>query len=207
MARRFDPSISPFASTCDNSIEALNDLAGLLQDGADRVFLMQAAPVELPEALEAETADLGVLMVQQKPAKPLPAHAQIVPLLQSDHQAMRSLADLTKPGPFTRRTPELGPFWGIKKDDRLIAMAGTRLNLDGFTEVSGVCTHPEYRGHGLASALSAYVADQIRERGDLPILHSYASNTGAIELYRSLGFEVFQDVNVAVVRKKAGTVS
>jgi predicted GNAT family acetyltransferase len=81
-------------------------------------------------------------------------------------------------------------------------MAGTRLNLTGFTEISGICTHPDFRGLGLASSLSLHVAATIRARGDTPFLHAYADNHGAIALYRKLGFEVWREVNVAVVRHR-----
>ena len=38
-----------------------------------------------------------------------------------------------------------GDFWGVRDNGRLIAMAGERLKLDGMSEVSGVCTHPDLR--------------------------------------------------------------
>jgi hypothetical protein len=43
----------------------------------------------------------------------------------------------------------LGDFWGIKIGGRLIAMAGERMKQPGYTELSGVCTHPDFRGKGL----------------------------------------------------------
>ena len=69
----------------------------------------------------------------------------------------------------------------------------------GFTEVSGVCTHPDFRGRGYARALMAVVAECILARGDTPFLHAYADNRGAIALYESLGFRVRCEVNVTVL--------
>ncbi|MHA7774049.1 GNAT family N-acetyltransferase [Roseibium sp. M-1] len=202
LARRFDPAISPFAATRDNSPEALAALSRLIGAEGDHVYLLQAEDVALPDALEASVTALGVLMTEIDPQlDPSPA-AGILPLDQADVPEMVALAELTKPGPFTARTPELGTFFGVKRDGRLAAMAGTRLNLPGFTEISGICTHPDFRGLGLASSLSLHVAATIRARGDTPFLHAYADNHGAIALYRKLGFEIWREVNVAVVRRR-----
>lgn len=99
-----------------------------------------------------------------------------------------SFALLTRPGPFRARTHTLGRFIGVRENGRLIAMAGERLHLDGFREVSGVCTHPEARGRGLAEALSRAVAQRILDDGEIPFLHAYAINEPALAIYRKLGF-------------------
>lgn len=203
LARRFDPAISPFAAAADNSPEALAALAELIQAGDDRVYLLQADDIALPPNLEAEVTAAGVLMVEVSPSAGPSASPPIVGLGEADVPEMVELATLTKPGPFTARTPELGTFFGIRQDGRLAAMAGSRINLDGYTEVSGICTHPDFRGRGLASELSLHVANVIRNRGDIPFLHAYADNHGAIALYRKLGFEIRREVNVAVVKRKA----
>ena len=81
-----------------------------------------------------------------------------------------------------------GDFVGVKLDGRLVAMAGERMKLEGLTEISGVCTHPDHRGHGYAGALMRVIAGRILARGERPFLHVYATNTGAIALYEALGF-------------------
>ncbi|WP_428642372.1 GNAT family N-acetyltransferase [Roseibium sp.] len=202
LARRFDPAVSPFAASRDNSREALQALAELIGPEGDRVYLLQAEEIALPETLEAEITALGVLMTERSAAPAPDGSEGIVPLGPEDIPEMVALAELTKPGPFTSRTPDLGPFWGIRCGDRLAAMAGTRLNLDGHREISGICTHPDFRGKGLAKTLTVHVAASIRAQGDTPFLHAYADNHGAIALYRKLGFEIWSEVNVAVVRRK-----
>lgn len=202
LARRFDPAVSPFAATKDNSPEALDALGALLGPGEDHVYLLQADDISLPDALEADVTARGVLMSETRPSEAPENREQIVRLSEGDIAEMVALAELTKPGPFTARTPELGTFYGVKVEGRLAAMAGTRLNLAGYTEVSGICTHPDFRGHGLASLLSLHVAASIRARGDTPFLHAYADNHGAIALYRKLGFDIWREVNVAVVRQR-----
>jgi hypothetical protein len=95
---------------------------------------------------------------------------------------------LTRPGPFSTRTHELGRFLGVRREGRLIAMAGERMQPTGFTEVSGVCTHPDFQGMGLAGQLMSAVIANILEKGERAFLHAYTHNRSAIGLYESLGF-------------------
>ena len=103
---------------------------------------------------------------------------------------MLALATLTKPGPFAPRTHELGEFFGIKSTGRPRRDGRRADEAPGFTEVSGVCTHPDARGRGFARVLSAHVARRIVARGETPYLHAVATNTAAIGLYESLGFRL-----------------
>ncbi len=112
----------------------------------------------------------------------------VVTLGDSDADAMLALATLTRPGPFYRHTNRLGDFIGVKITGRLAAMAGERMKPQGFTEVSGVCTHPDFRGQGYAGGLMRLVAQRIIARGETPFLHVYPDNAGAIALYETLGF-------------------
>ncbi len=142
----------------------------------------------------------GVQMVAESVSAP--AHDEaIVELGDPQAAEMLELATLTKPGPFIARTHVLGGFVGIRKEGRLVAMAGERFKLDGFTEVSGVCTHPDYRGRGYAGLLSRIVAARIQERGEVPILHAYVTNTKAIRLYEQLGFAIRTTLQGAVFRR------
>jgi predicted GNAT family acetyltransferase len=114
---------------------------------------------------------------------------------------MLDLATLTQPGPFTLRALDLGRFWGIRQDGRLVAMAGMRMAVPGLVELSGVCAHPDARGQGLARLLSRYVSARIEEGGDRPFLHAWAANTAAIALYRSIGFSIRTQMHVLAIRR------
>ncbi|MFD4668184.1 GNAT family N-acetyltransferase [Lentzea sp. NPDC058450] len=114
---------------------------------------------------------------------------EAVVLGAADVPEMLELADLTKPGPFLPRTIEMGTYLGVRRNGRLVAMAGERLHVPGHTEISAVCTHPDARGQGLGTRLLLAVAHGIRARGETPFLHVLASNTGAIRLYERLGFQ------------------
>jgi predicted GNAT family acetyltransferase len=124
---------------------------------------------------------------------------EIVELDENDAPAMYDLAMLTQPGPYAAHTNRLGDFIGVKQGGTLIAMAGERMKMPGLSEVSGVCTHPDYRGRGYAGALMRVVAERMLARGETPWLHAYASNAGAIALYESLGFRVRGTVTASVL--------
>ena len=142
-------------------------------------------------------------MLATRAASAVKGHEDIVPLTDVDAPEMLALAGLTEPGPFLSRTHTMGAYIGIRIAGRLAAMAGERFRFPGYREVSGVCTHPDFRGRGLARRLSAAVAAAIEARGERPLLHAWRTNHPAIALYESLGFEIREEVNVAVLERNA----
>lgn len=187
-AFRVHPDFGLFAATADHSPENLAALSRLVRVHPGEVGVVER--FDLPPIPGTRVTNRAILwqMVAQTLAEPQPVSFTIEPLTQVDAPDMLALATLTKPGPFFSRTHELGDFVGVKVDGRLAAMAGERLRPDGFTEVSGVCAHPNFRGRGYAARLMLHVAGKIQERGETPFLHSFADNTGAIALYQALGF-------------------
>jgi predicted GNAT family acetyltransferase len=113
---------------------------------------------------------------------------------------MVDLATLTEPGPFRERTIELGSFYGVFEDKRLLAMAGQRMRVPGFVEVSAVCTHPHARGRGYAGVLMSCVMRDILGEGATPVLHAYPNNP-AVRLYEKLGFTHRRQFQLAVIRR------
>ncbi len=184
-ARRFSEDISPFAACADASPDAVAAL-GVLAHGDDDMSLLEPNPPAPPAGVALKMSAAGVQMVLGELA-PGPEIA-FDHLGDSDAADMLALATLTKPGPFRARTHKLGRFIGVRENGQLIAMAGERLQMDDFVEVSGICTHPDHRGRGLAAALTRVVAARLVDEGRTPFLHSYAGNTGAISVYRKLGF-------------------
>jgi len=126
---------------------------------------------------------------------------QVLELGAKDSPDMLELTALTKPGPFGPRTHELGHYVGIRDGGKLVAMAGERLKVPGYTEVSAVCTHPDHLGRGYAGLLMSEVMRRIRERGEIPFLHVRADNTRAIAIYERLGFRTAWDGHFAVLRR------
>ncbi len=198
-ARRYVEDIAPFAAAGDDSPQALGDLAALVPTG-DSVLLLQVGDCPLPPGFETQGEAEGVQMVAGDLVTVKPTYA-VTELTDADAADMRALAALTKPGPFFPRTHRLGRFIGIREQGRLVAMAGERFKLDGFTEVSAVCTHPDARGRGLGSLLTSLVAQRIADRGDTPFLHAYAGNAAAIRIYEALGFKHRCRVTAKYIRR------
>jgi predicted GNAT family acetyltransferase len=164
------------------------------------VLLLQADAVVLPKGLASVSTAAGVQMIAEEPLRSV-SDRRLQRLTEEDAAAMLDLASLTRPGPFTLKALSLGDFWGVKVEGRLVAMAGERMKQPGYTELSGVCAHPEFRGSGLGKLLSLFVANRIIQRGEIPYLHAYAANTAAIGLYQSIGFRLRAMMNVAVVQR------
>ncbi|MBN8714727.1 MAG: GNAT family N-acetyltransferase [Xanthomonadales bacterium] len=202
LALRYDLDVNRFASARDDSGPALAALACLVRPH-DPIYILQVPEIHIPQELVAVKQALCVQMVASAPATPDgTGNESIVPLGEADAAEMLVLATLTEPGPFLRGTGRMGNFFGIRIDGRLAAMAGERFRFPGYTEVSGVCTHPDFRGRGLASRLSRHVMVDIAARGDTPFLHAWKTNHTAIALYEHLGFRWRSDVHVAVLERR-----
>jgi predicted GNAT family acetyltransferase len=132
------------------------------------------------------------------------ASAAVAPLAlsEADLPEMLALTAATEPGPFLPGTIRMGRYFGIRSETgRLIAMAGERLKLEGFTEISAVCTDPEFRGRGHAKALMRFLMALIFAEDKIPFLHVKAENE-AMKLYQSLGFEVRRTMQLTVIARR-----
>jgi len=195
-AARYRTDVSPFVAIADpEDPRSWTDLAALVGPGN---YFALAGPKAPPEGWSVGEPIQGMQMVGTSLRDgPDPEAVRLTP---ADVPEMLDLVDRTKPGPFLPRTIELGAYYGIRRDGRLIAMAGERLHPPGWTEISAVCTDPDFRGEGLATRLILAVAHGIRERGETPFLHTAASNTNAIRLYESLGFRLRRNTLFSAAR-------
>ncbi|MFD8911678.1 GNAT family N-acetyltransferase [Streptomyces sp. NPDC059575] len=184
---RYPADVTPWLALPDEpDARDWADAAALTGPGAEVPLLGFRGQV--PEGWEVTFRIEGVQLVDDGlVTAPEP---EAVRLGVADVPEMLDLVERTRPGPFLPRTVELGTYLGIRRDGRLIAMAGERLHPPGWTEISAVCTDPAYRGEGLATRLILAVAHGIRERGETPFLHTGAANATAIRLYESLGFRL-----------------
>jgi GNAT superfamily N-acetyltransferase len=199
-ARRFPHDVTALGAFSGSDAEGFESLKGLLPaDGSVALFL--PVPTEAPDDFEVLRAIPLLQMLHDDRKLNIPA-LDYVELGEKDVPEMLALTELTKPGPFGKRTRELGTYLGIRREGRLVAMAGERLKLPGYTEVSAVCTHPEHTGHGYAAGLISVIVGKIQERGESAILHTAADNHRAIELYERLGFSKRATLHLLVVRKK-----
>jgi predicted GNAT family acetyltransferase len=202
-ARRFVRDVTwlcAFEEPSPQGYAALGELVGVR--GTAAVFLDNAYEARPGWELLAGAPLLEMVCEdgdgQQVRSEGLP---KIIRLGAEDAPEMVELAKLTKPGPFALRTHELGTYVGIRCEGKLVAMAGERLKVPGYTEVSAVCTHPDHTGKGYARVLMEEVMRGIGERGEIPFLHVRRDNTRAVALYEWLGFRTRSMVHYAVLRK------
>jgi ribosomal protein S18 acetylase RimI-like enzyme len=197
IVRRYPPAIAPFAALSELSPECFNTLHALMSR-SEHAVLFTLEPVNAGEGFKTVLAATGEQMIGT-PAETA-ISAEVVRLGVDDAPAMVGLAELTKPGPFTLRTHELGTFLGIKVDGRLVAMTGERMKPAKYTEITAVCVHPEYRGRGYAQMLLSAISRQIVARGETPFLHVFSDNAAAIALYRRQGMKTRRRIHVTVLR-------
>ncbi len=200
-ARRYPADFAPFAAVEDPDDERCwLDLRQLYADGER--LLISGTPGfsrSLPGVWAVEAVIPGVQLVATAAHRSEPDEEAFV-IGEDDAAEAADLVARTEPGPFRPRTYELGTYLGLRRDGRLVALAGERLHPPGWSELSAVCTDPDYRGQGLATRLLRAVAHLVRERGETPFLHTSATNRPAIALYRRLGYELRREVDFVALR-------
>ncbi len=196
-ARRYPVHIGPVAALEEPSEEAFADLERLVEVG-EVVGFVRAEPAPLAARWSRV---FGVALEQRvcRRLGPWPA-VEATPLGEEDVPAMLALAAATEPGPFERGARALGDFLGVWEGSRLVAMAGVRAHLQGFREITAVCTVPDRRGRGLAKGLVGHLCSDILASGEVPFLHVRTDNAPAIHAYRKLGFELRREMQVQAVR-------
>jgi predicted GNAT family acetyltransferase len=202
-ARKFLPEVTSLAGINEPSSEAYAALRKLVH-GRETIALFLKERYQPQEGWElAGSAPLFQMVCENGDATAVAgsgAEPELIELSTADSAEMIELTALTKPGPFNKRTHELGTYLGIRRGGKLVAMAGERLKVPGFSEVSAVCTHPEHTGHGYARILMTEVMRRIRGRGETPFLHVREDNVRAIELYERIGFQRRIVSQLAVLR-------
>lgn len=184
--RLLTPEIGLAAAVEEVSPQNLSALAGAMVLGSE-IMLIAPEALQATDALEVLAIKRVLQMVAEHLVPMEPAMSTVV-LGPADFPQMRALVDVARPGPLGPRALELGGFRGIFDGDKLVALAGTRLRFDRYTEVATVCTHPDYRGRNYAKAVVSDVANEIFSDGLTPFLGVDDGNTPAIRLYERLGF-------------------
>src|SRR6478609_537785 len=197
LARRYLSSISPFAAIRKISDEAFAAMEEISHPD-DVLVLMHDKPLQLPKHWNLIVRDELMTMILKKPLPELDTAFDIQPLTLSDVPDMLALTELTHPGPFRQDTILLGNYFGIRINGVLVAMTGERGQLAEYTEVSAVCTHPDYQGQGLAKVIVTHLCQFILSQGKTPMLRLLSTNDVAYRVYKKLGFEALDSLTHAV---------
>ncbi|AYL99445.1 GNAT family N-acetyltransferase [Mucilaginibacter celer] len=202
IARYFPKEVSPFVALNKTSAENFDLLFNTIPFESYFIFI---APhdIEIPAPWETLAYLKCLQMVLDDNAAADVDDADLVPLTDQHIPQMLELTKLTNPGPFAERTIDFGHYRGIFDGDKLVAMAGQRLNPKPYAEISAVCTHPDYLGRGYAGKLLLNQARRIRQAGEIPFLHVKAENERAIRVYEKLGFVTRKEMSFYVLRKGA----
>jgi ribosomal protein S18 acetylase RimI-like enzyme len=191
-ACRYPADVAPFAAVAAPRSAALEQLHSLLAPGESTWLVGESYP-RVRGLSFVETLECFQMLLPEKVTPPDPT-IEMESLSAANAAEMVALTNLAFPGFFRRRTCEMGSYYGVRSGGELIAMGGERLALDGYSEISGVYTHPAHRGHGLAASLIWQLVRNHRRDGLVSFLHVSSANHRAIELYRRMGFEVVRKV-------------
>jgi hypothetical protein len=199
----YQPDIAPFVGFKELNPMNLDKLYDIVPSGK-RVAISYFNKVSLDESKWNVLRQMDITqMLYEKPVTSFTTKKSslIVPLGMEHVPQMLELTALTKPGPFFEKTILFGNYFGIFIDGRLAAMTGQRMHPTPYLEVSAVCTHPDFRGHGYAKALMLHVMKLILERFFTPFLHVLTNNVGAIHLYESIGFCKRTRLNIDMIKR------
>jgi ribosomal protein S18 acetylase RimI-like enzyme len=199
----FDREVSPFVGFKENQADNFRELYELTTHDHPLLFV---TPVEMDIPAPWHVAHFinGIQMVCDTPQVQEEARTGIalVPLTVEHVPQMLDLTNLTNPGPFAAKTIEFGHYNGIFEGGKLVAMAGQRLHVDNYAEVSAVCTHPDHTGRGYARLLLLQQLNRIRAASEIPFLHVRYDNERAIKVYESLGFQTRTPAYFYVLKKR-----
>ena len=197
-ARRYAPGFSPIVGFADRENPDFASLAEHCEAG--ETFYTGGWSGPIPSAWDLDMESSLVNMVWDgRMAEAETVRA--VELGRKEAEAALELAMLTHPGPFGLRTLELGEYYGVSDGAKLVSMAGERFWTGTFREISGVCTHPDYQGQGLAKGLMNKLIRRQLERGETPMLHVMSDNHLARGLYQRMGFRDHQEYVLRVFSK------
>jgi ribosomal protein S18 acetylase RimI-like enzyme len=194
----FPQDVAPFVAVPRE--DCVPDLDALLSlDMSPRPAFLGVCPSQLPRGWRYSGR---VRVLQMLPGPTLAENEDFGMELQPHRRdAMLALATMAFPDFFRARTPDLGIYLGVVQQQHLLAMAGERLAVDRYQEISGVCTHPEFLGRGYAGRLTRSLLRRHRHRGMQSFLHVTESNTPARTLYERMGFQTRRVVELGRVER------
>lgn len=201
LARRYPRTMTGFAAVATASAEAFRALAALVPP-QEVVGLWGCQPPAEAGWLLLMQISVWQMVYTSPPVEPPPLAKQMRTLTANDLPAILPLIEATRPGPFQPQSLELGHYLALWEADTLAAMAGERMHLPGYREISTVCTHPTFQRRGYARQLTQQLIYEIQSAGETPFLHVFSENKGAQALYESLGFQRRVELPLFVLKRQ-----
>jgi ribosomal protein S18 acetylase RimI-like enzyme len=198
-ARRYARGFSPIAGFRDPANPDFDALASLCEAGEPLYCDGWSGTAPAGWDIAADTTMFKMTWEGMLPVEDEAPDA--IALGEANRDAAMALAALTRPGPFGPRTIELGEYFGFVEDGNLVAMAGERMHAGTLREISGVCTHPDFQGRGLARRLMRKLLRRQVLRGQTPFLHVMRANEAAHALYERMGFRTYKESTVRVLTR------
>ena len=197
-AKRYRPNLLPFVGLAPGA--AAENLDPYIAAGESFYVIgdLPNLPAGWDQTLELPCAQLlapANLHCMPQPTEP------IVLLGEPDKEEMFRLINTLQPGYYHPDTRQIGDYCGIRREGRLVAMAGERMRMTGFTELSAICTHPDFNGRGYAQQLIAWLCRRQAAAGINPVLHVSLANQRALRLYLYLGFRHRREITFRRLRK------
>jgi GNAT superfamily N-acetyltransferase len=197
-AARYLPDVGPFAGFSDPDSPSWSGLSEIMGPGEFNLLLLPEAQ-DTPAGLGLLSSEVATQYVAERlDDRELP---EFLPLSTQDLSEIMELVEIAPPGPFGPRTLETGRYIGLRREGRLIAMAGERMRCPGWVEVSAVCVHPSAQGEGLGASLTLAVAHRVRAEGNEAMLHVREGNDAAHSLYQKIGFRLRREFWAAAFGK------
>lgn len=190
-AARYPAEFAPFLGVAHAGVDVADAVAPLVAPG-ESVYLLGVAPI-VPEGWHLEAFRPLAQMVCTAPLDVVEG-PEIIELSAAHRGDVLALTALVYPHYFRARTMEMGRYFGIYQEGRLAAIIGERLGTDAYTEMSAICTHPDFNGRGYARRLTAMLTNDTLAGGRTPFLHVSHENTRAKQLYEQLGFRHRRDI-------------
>lgn len=191
-AARYPVEFAPFLGVASAEADVAEAIVSLIDPG-ETVYLLGVAP-KAPDGWVLKAFGPLAQMICTASMAVIDG-PEVIALTEAHRADVLALTALVYPHYFRSRTMELGRYFGIYQDGRLAAIIGERLGMDGYQEISAVCTHPDFTGRGYARRLLALLSNDNLERGRTPFLHVSHQNHHAKLLYEKIGYRHRRDID------------
>ena len=177
-----------FAYLISNDYEIGSLLGG--EELCDEVIKMLQSRfgVHYYEALAMDFMEAKKITEASCPEVEIPTEADLEELVECKTCFVADCG-LNDPVDAERTRSRLNEYRILRRDGKIVSMAGISTATDYALKIAAVYTRPEYRGKGLARLVVNTAKNEILAQGKIATLNVDKKNPITNHLYRSLGFE------------------